>query len=163
VHILSHFLQSLHLALKCCSAEDFLKVVGPGEWLQPCQNNIQQVLDFFAAKFSYHPPAYALVSGATSSSSSSSSSSAAADAFVSDSVPSSEGFKSSDCSSSDQARQHLVRAFLNEVFPAVKGCASAMMTEEQKSAALKRKKIMELLGLVVVKRKEKSRGGEKGI
>ena len=136
--------------------------MGPGDWLQPSQDKIQQVLDFFAANFSYRPPASALVSAATSSFSSFSAADAA-DAFVSDGVPSSDGFKSSDCSSSDQSRQHVVRAFLNQVYPAVKGSAAAVMTEEQKSAALKRKKIMELLGLVVVKRKEKSRGGEKGI
>jgi hypothetical protein len=156
--MLSLVLQSLHLALKCRFAENFLKVVGPGEWLQPSQDKIQQVLDFFAANFSYRPPASALGSDATSSFSAAD----AADAFVSDGVPFSEGFKSSDCCSSDQSRQHVVRGFLNQVYPAVKGSAAAVMTEEQKSAALKRKKIMELLGLVV-KRKEKSRGGEKGI
>ena len=54
----------------------------------------------------------------------------------------------------DQGEQkRRVLAFLQDVFPTVKG-KGADMTEEQKLASQKRSQIMKLLGLIVVGKKK---------
>ncbi len=113
-------------------------------WLEPTQDKITQLLDFFYLHFSFTP---SILPDAVPSSSANASDNLAS----SDAVPSHvSGF----VKASDQGEQkRRVLAFLQDVFPTVKG-KGADMTEEQKLASQKRSQIMKLLGLIVVGKKK---------
>jgi hypothetical protein len=131
-------------------------VLGHEDWLQPNQTRNECILNFFAKHFSFYPFASDATYSSTFSSATAGSDEVCSVPSVSESdhVPSAVS-KQSVGSTAEQERRNRVRAFLTHVFPAVKGAVATAITEEQRCAAVKRKKIMELLGLVIVKRKDK--------
>jgi hypothetical protein len=117
------------------------------DWLQPSREKITQLLDFVYQHFSFTP-------SVLPDTASSSLANASDNVASSDVVPSNV---SSSGKSSDQGEQRRrVLAFLQDVFPAVKG-AGAEMTEDQKLASQKRTQIMKLLGLIVVGNRKKGK------
>lgn len=130
-------------------SEGFLDDWGPEDWMQPSREKVQALLLFFQQYFSYHPPAL---------------SDPEPDCFISDRYTSDAVSSVPECSdnappfmpdlqstqldASDFDNRKLgmeINAFLKQVFPAVRGASA--LTEDQKQAAQKRRKIRALLGL----------------
>ena len=142
---------------------------GPEDWLQPSREKVQALLLFFQQYFSYHPPA--LPDGAFSSMAGDRYTSDAcytsdarytSDVFASvleDAAPSSlPDFQSSERDAPDFSNRKLeieIHAFLQKVFPAVRGAGP--LTEDQKQAAQKRRKIRQLLGLPAIGKGKKAK------
>lgn len=156
---------------------------GPEDWLHPSREKVQALLLFFQQYFSYHPPANpALSDGAYSSMPAdrytsdvfASDARFTSDMYVSDAprytsdvftsvledaAPSSmPDFQSSERDARGLSNQRLEREihdFLLKVFPAVRG--AGVLTEDQKQAAQKRRKIRQLLGLPAMGKGKKAK------
>ncbi len=156
---------------------------GPEDWLHPSREKVQALLLFFQQYFSYHPPANpALSDGAYSSMPADrytsdvfvSDARFTSDMYVSDAprytsdvftsvledaAPSSmPDFQSSErdaCGLSNRKLEMEIHAFLQQVFPAVRGAGA--LTEDQKQAAQKRRKIRQLLGLPAMGKGKKAK------
>ena len=122
---------------------------GPEDWVQPSREKVQALLLFFQQYFSYHPPALSDPEPDRFNSDRYTSDVFSSVLECSDNTPLFiPDFQSTQLDASDFSNRKLgmeINAFLQQVFPAVRGAGA--LTEDQKQAAQKRRKIRELLRL----------------